>query len=114
MRNRGFTIAEYMVLIAIVGAAFVGMQVYLKRSVQGKIRGTFEEFSGGQGYSPGATTSSSVVTRTANEQTKSYTIRDEEDKKINVSEVYTPEDKPFEQTTEKHEELFPDSQEPQR
>lgn len=114
MRNRGMTMMESMVLIAVLAAALIGMQVYVKRSIQGKMRSTFEDFSGGQGYSPGATVSSSVVTRTTNEQTKSFTTRDADDKKISVSEFYTPDGKPFEQKTEKTEELLPDQEEPRR
>jgi len=114
MRNKGMTVTEYMVLIAVLAAALVGMQVYVKRSIQGKMRSTFEDFSGGQGYSPGATVTNSVVTRTTNEQTRSYTTRDADDKKISVSEFYTPDGKPFEQTTEKTEELLPEADEPRR
>lgn len=36
--NKGQTILEYAVLIAIVGAVFIGMQTYIKRAIQAGVK----------------------------------------------------------------------------
>lgn len=48
---------EYMVLLGIIVAALVGMQLYLKRSVQGRMRDYAGQLTGEEDYSPGATLS---------------------------------------------------------
>ena len=60
-------ILEYSILFAILIAAMVVMQVYVKRAYQGRLKR--ESDSVGQQYSPGHTTSNSNVTTTANSVT---------------------------------------------
>ena len=46
MRNkRGQSVAEYAVLIGVVIAAIVGMQLYVKRSLQGKVKAVADRFA---------------------------------------------------------------------
>lgn len=53
---------EYAVLIACIVAAVIGMQIYLKRGIQGRLRGAGDEI--GQQYS--ATNTESTTTTTTN------------------------------------------------
>lgn len=114
MGKRALTIVEYMALIAILAASLIGMQVHFKRALQGKIRSTLEEFSGGMGYSPGATMSDSVITRKTDEITESYTERDANDEKMNISIVRSPDGVPLSQVGDKREEVLSSSEEPKR
>lgn len=75
MRNRAQIMVEYSVLIGIIVAALIGMQVYLKRGMQGRIRSHTNELSGGFGYSPGAMNSTSVINRTVLESAASMSFR---------------------------------------
>lgn len=110
MRNRAFTVMEYMSLIAILTSALIGMQVYTKRSIQGRLRGAMQDLNGGLGYSPGATESRSTITKKVTEHAKSSTVRDELKEKWNKSEV----EGNIEQTTQRYEETLPFASEPQR
>ncbi len=60
---RAQAILEYGVVICVVISALIAMQVYFKRSVQGKIRRSTDEISGGTAYSRGATIGDSVITK---------------------------------------------------
>ena len=42
-RNRGQSTAEYAVLIAVVVGAVIAMQLYLKRGIQGKLKGGMDQ-----------------------------------------------------------------------
>lgn len=55
MRNKGNLILEYALLIAIVVAALVSMQLYVKRALCGRWRQTAEVFSAGRQYEPNVT-----------------------------------------------------------
>ena len=55
MRNRGSFILEYSVLIAIVIAALVCMQVYVKRAICGRWRQVGDVFGSGRQYEPNVT-----------------------------------------------------------
>lgn len=44
---------EYALLIAVVVGAFLGMQVYVKRGIQGRLKATADDM--GEQYSPGET-----------------------------------------------------------
>jgi Flp pilus assembly pilin Flp len=44
-KHKAQSTVEYAVLIAIVAAAFVGMQIYLKRGIQGRVRDMAEQIS---------------------------------------------------------------------
>jgi Flp pilus assembly pilin Flp len=45
---------EYMLLLAIIASGLIAMRVYLKRSLQGRLRMNAEQLSEGAGYSPKA------------------------------------------------------------
>lgn len=51
---------EYAVLIVCIVLALVAMQVYISRSIQGKMKDSVESI-GGEQYAPGNTTSNSVL-----------------------------------------------------
>ena len=53
--KKGSLAIEYAVLIAIVVAALIGMQVYIKRAVCGRWRGAADVFGYGRQYEPGVT-----------------------------------------------------------
>ena len=50
------SILEYAILIAIVIAAVVVMQVYMKRGVSGRLKDSSDKISGGESFSANATT----------------------------------------------------------
>ena len=72
MRNKAQTTLEYVVLFGVIVAALVAMQVYLKRGMQGRIRGYAEQLTQGSAYSPGATTSFIKVTTNTSENSASH------------------------------------------
>jgi len=49
------SIVEYSILIAIVVAALMGMQIYLKRAICGKWKAAGDVFGYGRQYDPGET-----------------------------------------------------------
>lgn len=53
--RRGSLAIEYTVLIAIVVAALVGMQVYVRRAICGRWRAAADTFGHGRQYEPGMT-----------------------------------------------------------
>lgn len=53
--RRGSLAIEYTVLIAIVVAALLGMQVYVKRAICGRWRAAADTFGHGRQYEPGVT-----------------------------------------------------------
>jgi len=55
------SLLEYAVIISIVMAAFVGMQLYAKRGVQGKIKDMTDNFIGTDHYASGLTKSQYVT-----------------------------------------------------
>ncbi|MBM3244956.1 MAG: hypothetical protein FJZ15_04095 [Candidatus Omnitrophica bacterium] len=59
MNRRGQSTLEYAVIIAIVVAALIAMQAYMKRGLQGKLRSASDDI--GEQYSPGRTTSDHVT-----------------------------------------------------
>lgn len=54
-RRKGSLILEYSVLTALVIAALVCMQVYVKRAVCGRWRQSADVFSSGRQYQPNVT-----------------------------------------------------------
>jgi len=101
MKNRAQTTLEYMILIAIIAAALVATQVYMKRSLQGRLKSGADEFSGGGLYSPGGATS--FITATTNQVEDTNTFNKITDTNAIVN-----------QQVERQEELLPFSAEPQR
>jgi len=67
MLKKGQSILEYAILFAIIIAALVVMQVYVKRAYQGRLK--HESDSVGDQYSPGHTTGVSNVVTTSNSVT---------------------------------------------
>lgn len=57
--SKGQSIFEYAMIIAIVVAALMSMQIYMKRAVEGRLRASMDEV--GELYSPGKTTSKFVT-----------------------------------------------------
>jgi hypothetical protein len=72
-RKNGQTVMETAVLFMIIVFAFVAMQVYLKRGVQGRIRASVDQI-GGQ-YDFGATTSESFSNHVSNSTTYTFVNR---------------------------------------
>ncbi|MFA5411447.1 MAG: hypothetical protein WC321_06305 [Candidatus Omnitrophota bacterium] len=77
MRKRAQSTIEYTVIIAAVALALLAMQVYFKRGLQGRFRGSADELSGGVAYAPGATNAVSTFSRTIEENSSSETIKED-------------------------------------
>lgn len=69
MNRKAQSTIEYMVLLGIIVAAFLGMQLYIKRSLQGRMRDYAGQLAGEEAYSPGATVSRLQINTTVNETT---------------------------------------------
>jgi Flp pilus assembly pilin Flp len=63
IRKKGQTIQEYVILLALVATAFIAMQIYMKRGVQGRLRSLANQISPKQ-YESGETTSRTEIGRT--------------------------------------------------
>lgn len=59
--NKAITIIEYSFFIALFIAAIAVMQIYLKRAMQGRIKGATDNLSGGQLFSPSVSRYRQVV-----------------------------------------------------
>jgi hypothetical protein len=55
MRGKGQTFLEFMAVFGGIAAALIGMQVYLQRAMEGRLRFYSEQVSGEKFYSPGST-----------------------------------------------------------
>jgi len=62
MKKRGQTLQEYVILLALVATAFIAMQAYVKRGVQGRLRDLANQISTKQ-YEANDTNSSARITR---------------------------------------------------
>lgn len=62
IRKNGQIFQEYVILLALVAAAFIGMQIYMKRGVQGRLRDLAQQISPKQ-YEPIDTTSETDIGR---------------------------------------------------
>ena len=60
MNKRGQSTVEYAVIVAVAIAALLGMQFYMKRGVQGKLRESTDQIA--EQYAPGKTASTFTVT----------------------------------------------------
>jgi hypothetical protein len=56
LRKKTQSILEYAILIAIVIAAVVVMQVYMKRGISGRLKESSDKISGGEAFSASGTT----------------------------------------------------------
>jgi len=111
MRNKAQATVEYMVLFGVIVAALVAMQVYLKRGIQGRLRGYTEQLSQGSAYSPGATNSLSTITKDEKDEMSSYTQKIVGPKnKLRISESSVQ----INQTTNRLETTLSFSDEPRR
>lgn len=114
MGHRGQTTLEYFILLGIVIGGLIGMQVYMKRSVQGKMKTSVEQISTGLSYSPGATRSDSTVTKNIQTQSRSYTVHDSQDMLDSDKLDYRDVKVQYNQSSDLHEETLPLAQEPDR
>jgi hypothetical protein len=77
MRKRGQTFQEFVILLAIVASAFIAMQLYMKRGVQGRLRDLANQISPKQ-YEPTDTTSKTDISKsgssTETEQLGTYKV----------------------------------------
>ena len=55
-RHRGQSTAEYAIVISVVIAAVIGMQLYLKRGMQAKVKGVTDRFTAIRQANAGAVT----------------------------------------------------------
>jgi len=78
IKKRGQTVQEYVVLLAVVAAAFIAMQVYVRRGVQGRLKDMANQINSKQ-YEPTDTTSKNTISRTGSstegEHLGTYTIK---------------------------------------
>ena len=74
---------EYAVIIAVVVAALLTMQVYIKRGLQGRLRSVADEI--GQQYDPGNTTGNMTFTLSGNVITEVETTEEEEETKTTTT-----------------------------
>lgn len=110
--NRGQGHIEYFLLIAVIVGALLAMQVYVKRGMQGRARGYAQQLSAEVGYSPGATRSDSVLTKSVSENTASYAQPDPADPDNN--RYITETSAQLNQQNSRWEEVSAFSQEPGR
>lgn len=82
-QKRAQSTLEYAVLIGVITAGLIGMQVYLKRGFQGKLREGADSM--GEQFSPEATT----YNYTTNSYTKSTETLNEEITTTNISNQTT-------------------------
>lgn len=54
LRNKGQSTLEYALVIAVIVAALIAMQTYIKRGFQGKLKSASDDM--GEQFSPGAST----------------------------------------------------------
>lgn len=66
-KKQGQTIVETAILLMIIVFAFIAMQTYLKRGIQGRIRANIDSI--GEQYDPEKTTSDYTVTHVSNSTT---------------------------------------------
>lgn len=92
MNKRAQGTLEYAVLVAILAAALIGMQVYVKRCLQGKIRATTSQIAE-IGYSPAATTGNAFTSTNTFEYTSSDSVSDTHKRTTTSSNVFVDVDK---------------------
>jgi Flp pilus assembly pilin Flp len=77
IRKRGQAFHEYIILLGLVAAAFIAMQTYMKRGVQGRLKNLADQINP-KAYEPGVTTGTTNITRNGLSTEKSnlgtYTI----------------------------------------
>ncbi|MBM3250500.1 MAG: hypothetical protein FJZ09_06670 [Candidatus Omnitrophica bacterium] len=92
MNKRAQSTLEYAILIAILVAAVIGMQVYVKRSLQGRIRNATSQVAE-IGYSPAATIGNAYTSTNTFEYTSSDSVSDTHKRTVTTSNVFVDVDK---------------------
>ena len=75
--NKAQSTLEYAIVIFAIIAALLGMQVYIRRGFQGKMRSTADELSVQQ-YEPKNTVSDVTITQSSDITTNTETTEDDE------------------------------------
>lgn len=102
MNRRAQTTIEFAVLIGVLVAGLIAMQLYMKRSLQGRMRNDANQLSGGGAYSPaGLSRGLTVITTSVNEHTHL-----ENKESVSTANIFTDVDKT--------EQTLPLAAEPQR
>lgn len=86
--RKGQAIVEYSVILAIILAALLAMQGYIKRGMQGGYRQSVDQM--GEQYAPGDTTSDMTTTVVSDESSETITIQDGD--KLKSSTTFTTSD----------------------
>jgi len=81
IRKRGQSILEFTVLIVIVVGAFIAMQLYVKRGIQGRWKSTLDDF--GDQYDPRLTNANVTYRMRSISSTQIQTI------KANINNYWT-------------------------
>lgn len=72
IRRRGYIALEYAVLVAVLVAALLTMQIYMKRGFSGRLRAAADAISQGQGYAPRRTTADLTLSTKSRTLTQSH------------------------------------------
>jgi uncharacterized protein (UPF0333 family) len=80
--KKGQSILEYSVLVACIVASLIALQIYFKRSFEGRLRLHADSFA--QQYSPDHATGTLNISRSSSSQT-TVTVQDLDDKTITDS-----------------------------
>jgi uncharacterized protein (UPF0333 family) len=64
LKRKGQSTLEYGIVIAVIVAALIAMQTYIKRGVQGRLRQATDDI--GEQFSPGHTTGTTTLNSTVN------------------------------------------------
>jgi predicted hydrocarbon binding protein len=94
--KRAQSTLEYAMVVVIVVAALIAMQVYLKRSMQGRLRGIADEL--GQQYAPKNTTSNITIKFNSDTETKTVTEETRDGKSKTTTTVTIKPESPETQT----------------
>jgi hypothetical protein len=73
--KKGQSVMETAVLVLVIVGALIAMQIYLKRGIQGRLRGGVDSI--GEQYDPQATSSSFTINHTSNATTTTNTSTQE-------------------------------------
>lgn len=112
MKNSAQSLLEYAVILSLIVAGLFAMQVYLKRGISGRMKGSADELGGGLFYSPRAT-NSTITIDTLTQIKSSSRVEDvagSTDYKVSTMVTNLESSR----TTDRAEELLPFSAEPAR
>ena len=85
MDKRGQSLTEYAILFSVVAAAYLGMQLYVKRGVQAHIKGVSDDFAGTES----ATTGSLLQYEPYYTADSGYQVTQTRDNNVNIVEGLT-------------------------